>query len=340
MSQTPLSARVPASADVAQPQHPDVAVWRGASVDDVDALHAVYDAAGRVDHPTYRVPREEIADTLSLPHVDPARDLILAFDADGRLLAASAALFHPDRRSVAQVHLDGAVHPDHRRRGIGTAVLAWSYARALQQLASVDAPIDGKVVLYAEEHKQDAAAIAERLGLRTDRWFTTMHRDLRDPVPERTAPAGTELVRYAPPYALDALAARNDAFRDHWGSLPRDEATWRTFVDGPFLRPDLSTLLVEDGRIVAFCLASVNEDDWEALGVPNTYLDLIGVVRDRRGRGYAPTVIAATLAAARNAGLRTAVLDVDTASPTGALGLYERLGFVATDRDRVLTRVF
>ena len=82
--------------------------------------------------------------------------------------------------------------------------------------------------------------------------------------------------------------ARNDAFRDHWGSLPSTPERWAQFVDGPFLRPDLSTLALIDGRVVAFCLASVNEEDWEALGAPNTYIDLIGVVRDQRGRRLAP----------------------------------------------------
>lgn len=340
MIDTPLSARVDAPAKLAAPQHPHVRVWRGATPDDIDAVHALFTAAGRVDHPTYTVPREEIADHFTLPHIDPARDTILAFDGDGTLLAASSAILHPSRDTAAKVILEGAVHPAHRRRGIGTAALAWTYDRALQHLASIDAPIPGEVAMYAEERTTDAAAIAERIGLSTERWFTTMVRALDEPVLERAAPEGTRLVPYTPERAMDVLAARNDAFRDHWGSLPSVEATWRAFVDGPYLRPDLSTLLLEGDRVVALCLASVNEEDWEALGAPNTYIDLIGVVRDRRGRGYAPTLISRTLAAARDAGLRKAVLDVDTASPTGAHGLYERLGFEATDRSRVLTRHF
>ncbi|KAA9153553.1 GNAT family N-acetyltransferase [Microbacterium lushaniae] len=340
MIDTPLSARVHAPERLPAPQHPEAPVWRGATAEDIDAVHALFAAAGLVDHPTYTVPREEIADHFTLPHIDPSRDTILAFGADGELVAASNAILHPSRDTVAKVILEGTVHPDRRRRGIGTVALAWAYDRALQHLGSIPAPIPGEVAMYAEERTTDAAAIAERIGLSTERWFTTMVRDLDDPVPERAAPARTRLVPYAPERAMDVLAARNDAFRDHWGSLPSVEATWRAFVDGPYLRPDLSSLLVEGDRVVALCLASVNEDDWAALGEPNTYIDLIGVVRDRRGRGYAPTVIARTLAAARDAGLRKAVLDVDTASPTGALGLYERLGFAATDRSRVLTRHF
>jgi mycothiol synthase len=335
-----LAERIDAPAEIPAPTHPDIAVWRAATAADIDAMHELFVAAGRVDHPTYVVPREEVADTFSLAHIDHARDTILALTADGDLLAAASAFLHPSRDEKAKVVLGGAVRPSARRRGLGTVALEWSYRRALQQLATIERDVPGEVTLYAAERTTDAAAIAERLGLRTERWFTTMERELSLPIPERGAPDGAELVAYRPDLALDVLAARNDAFRDHWGSLPSTEDGWRTFVDGPFLRPDLSSLIVEGDRVVALCLASVNEEDWAALGASHIYIDLIGVVRDRRGRGYAPTVISRTLAAARAAGLERAVLDVDTASPTGALGLYERLGFVATDRDRALVRRF
>ena len=63
-------------------------------------------------------------------------------------------------------------------------------------------------------------------------------------------------------------------------------------------------------------------------------------MRAHRRRGVAPFVIAATLAAIGEAGLERAVLDVDTASPTGANSLYEGLGFVATERSVALvTRI-
>jgi mycothiol synthase len=68
------------------------------------------------------------------------------------------------------------------------------------------------------------------------------------------------------------------------------------------------------------------------MGATNSYIDLIGVVRAHRRRGIAPAVVDATLAAIAAAGLERAVLDVDTASPTGANTLYEGLGFHATER--------
>ena len=54
--------------------------------------------------------------------------------------------------------------------------------------------------------------------------------------------------------------------------------------------------------------------------------------QEHRGRGLASALLARVLAAARDEGYRTASLNVDTANPTGALGVYERAGFVAVYR--------
>ena len=338
--QTPAGKRLDARTPEV-PRHPDVS-FRAATAADIDAVHAMVAAADRVDHPTWVTPREDIAEIFELSHVHPARDTLLAIAPDGSVVGMGWAMLHPVQDEALHAYLQGAVHPDRRRRGIGTALIGWLYARACEMIAETGSTADAAIFQYVDEGNADAAALGERLGLRTERWFTSMQRDLSQPI-DRVEPAaagGVEFVAYTADRSEDVRQARNDAFRDHWGSLPSPPERWSQFVDGPFLRPDLSTLALADGRVVAFCIASVNEEDWEALGAPNTYIDLIGVVRDHRGLRLAPAVIARTLLAARAAGLEQAVLDVDTASKTGANTLYERLGFRATQRQQALVRRF
>ncbi|BDV29746.1 GNAT family N-acetyltransferase [Microbacterium terricola] len=319
------------------PEHPDVALWRPATPDDIDALLSVISAADKVDHPTWTTPREDIADQFELSHIDPARDTLIGFAADGRAVAVGAAVTHPSRESRIQIHLEGTVHPDWRRRGIGAVLLDWEEARARQQYAEAATDLPGEIHMHVEEADAGAVVLAESRGLACERWFTSMERDSAVPAPEVDAGSVT-IIAYTPQRSEAVREARNDAFRDHWGSLHANRERWSKFVDGPFLRPDLSMLALDGERVVAFCLASVNEDDWAALGASHAYIDLIGVVRDHRGLRRAPAVISASLRAIAAAGLERAVLDVDTASPTGANSLYEGLGFTATERSQVLVR--
>ncbi|SBS73484.1 GCN5-related N-acetyltransferase [uncultured Microbacterium sp.] len=333
-----LAERLGPTPEPITPEHPDVTQWRPASLAEIDAMHSVFAAAAPVDHPTYTTPREELEETLELSHVDAARDTLVGFAADGTPVAVGVAMPHADRSSVVRTYLDGVVHPDWRRRGIGGAVVQWELARALQQFAESGAALPAEAVMYADERDAGAVVLAERLGLQTERWFTSMVRDSAATLPELPEVDGIQIVPFTPELAEAGRTARNDAFRDHWGSLPTDPERWEQFVGGPFFRYDLSRVALAGDRIVAFSLASVNEDDWETLGASNAYIDLIGVVRDHRRRGLAPLVVSRTLAAIADAGLEKAVLDVDTESPTGANTLYERLGFTATDRSRALVK--
>lgn len=296
-------------------------------------MHAVAAAADAVDHPTWTTPRSDIADTFDLSHIDHSRDSIIGFAADGTPLVFASSFLHPSRDEKLVVNLHASVLPSVRRHGIGTVVLEWLLARARQQLSEASVDLPAEIKMYSELATTDKQKLAERAGFTAERWFTTMERDMSDAVAEREAPEGIRVVSYSPDFALATLEARNDSFRDHWGSLPSTEESWRKFVEGEYFRPDLTSLALDGERVVGLCMASVNEDDWDALGATHSYIDLIGVVRSHRGQGLAPLVISRTLAATAAAGLERAVLDVDTASPTGANTLYERLGFAPTSQE-------
>ena len=338
MSEKSLPERIGAVGEPVPPTHPDVATWRPATADDLGLIHEMVLAADRVDHPTWVTPLDELEEIFDSSSYDPPRDTLLGLDADGRAVAFGVAWVHPSRDVRVNAYLLGRVHPAVRGRGVGRELMRWEHERARQALAGVPTTLPATIMVYAEETDVPARHLAARRGFVEDRWFTTMVRDLSLEIPEIEAAAGDAasvdilLVPYAASWKEATRVARNDAFRDHWGSLETPEERWSHFVDGPHLRSDLSWLAVEGERVVALALGSVNEDDWEGQGYSSVYVDLIGVTRDRRGRRLAPAVITALLRSARASGLDRAVLDVDTDSPTGANSLYGRLGFEPTER--------
>ena len=62
------------------------------------------------------------------------------------------------------------------------------------------------------------------------------------------------------------------------------------------------------------------------------WLEHISVRRPWRGRGLGRALTAEGLRRLRAAGMTEAMLGVDAENPTGALGLYERLGFEVHQR--------
>ncbi|MWC00087.1 GNAT family N-acetyltransferase [Agromyces seonyuensis] len=337
----PLAERVHAPEEPSLPEHPEVVLWRSATLDDVDAIFATQRAAELADHPDFLEPREHLVDDLTGSNVDLARDSMLALDGEGNVLAWGLVWLHPGRETRVQSHLWGTVRPDVRGRGIGRSLLEWQIARSRRQLAGLDSALPAWTHVSGLAENTSLIRLAESFGLRIVRWFTEMERPVADPIPEIALDEGVRLVPYEPELSEATRLARNDAFRDHWGSQSTDPERWAKFTGAARFRADLSRLVVADDpdggvRVIAFALASVNEEEWAGRGRPFGYIDLIGVRREGRGRRLAPAVMAAQLRAFAAAGLEDAVLDVDTENPSGALGLYERMGYAPGRREVAL----
>jgi mycothiol synthase len=68
-------------------------------------------------------------------------------------------------------------------------------------------------------------------------------------------------------------------------------------------------------------------EEHTALGIERGWLEHISVRRPWRRRGLGRAITAESLRRLRAAGMTDAMLGVDADNPTGAVGLYEGLGF-------------
>lgn len=327
-----------AAPELRLPEHPDVARWRPATLDDLDAMMILMDAADRVDHPASTTTRAEVENALRSSKLIMATDTLVAESASGVLIAAGLVAEAQAQATRVQVYLEGTVHPEWRGRGIGRLLLAWQRDRAMQLLAVNPNALPAWIMVDQEQGNIAGQHLSERAGFELKRYFTEMERRLADPIEIVDPLSDVRIVPMTDALVESARQARNDAFRDHWGSQPTTAERWEHLTASPVFRKDLSRVAIEktdDGepRVVAFALISVNKRDWEAAGYSKAYIEYIGVVRDHRGEKLAPAVITEALQGLREAGIERATLDVDSESPTGANTLYERMGFVAGDRE-------
>ncbi|MEO6116065.1 MAG: GNAT family N-acetyltransferase, partial [Pseudolysinimonas sp.] len=260
--------------------------------------------------------------------VDLAHDTLLGESDDGSTVVAfGQVIAPPDPESIVRSILVGGVDPAHRGRGIGRSLLAWQEGRARQQLAASSLELPGWIMAYSQERSADAGRLFERAGFATERYFSQLDRVLADPIPELELPAPLRIVNLSPELFEATRLAKNDAFRDHWGSQPTSVEGWDGMMSLPSRRLDLSFLAMDGDEVVGLVVAEVTESDWELQGFRGSYIALVGVVAAWRRRGVAPALLAATLRASRDDGLERSVLDVDSDSPTGALALYTGMGF-------------
>jgi len=221
----------------------------------------------------------------------------------------------------------GGVHPAYRRLGLGTELLTWA-ERAARPLHSEQFPglpltLSGRCLVGNDS----AMALFAVGGYTQARWFHEMRCELSAARVSQPLVPGVEVANLSAKLFGEALAVRNEAFRDHWGSTELSPESWDRHVRSSAFRPDYSFLGYLDGAPTAVVVSSEYEAYQEATGKRELYVHVVGTLKASRGRGIASGLLALALARARADGFDSASLEVDADSPTGALGLYERLGF-------------
>jgi len=302
--------------------------------DDAAAVAAVLAAAEPIDDTGEYPDAEDVTEWWRGWGLDPRRDGTVVCDPAGVVMAYATVMASPTFRDAFAVYLEGRVRPDVRGRGIGRALLAWQLARGTALHAERHPEAPGALTVEVPGGMRSLEGLVRRAGLAAERWYRELQRPLTALPDVRPVP-GADIVPFTWDRDDEVRRAHNAAFTRHHGSSERDPEAWASLFTGQrSFRPDLSRLAVEDGAVLGYVLAYVYEADTAARGTPEVVLGQIGVLPQARSRGVASALIAEVLRTAARHDCRTAGLGVDTENVTGALRLYEGLGF-RTIRTRV-----
>ncbi|MBX3056142.1 MAG: GNAT family N-acetyltransferase [Anaerolineae bacterium] len=311
--------------------------WRPLTTADADAMHQTAVADIAADGADSAQTVEDIQPLLEFLQKDLPHDSLAAFTPEGTL-AAEAMLFLPPAAEGESLRFNanGTVHHTYRGLGIGAFLMSWIEARARQKA-------DGRPALIqtsCRDHNQDRIDLFTQQGFRPTRYFYRMQRDLHQPIPDVSLPEGLQLRPWQTELDNATRLAFNDSFQDHYGFFPVNEEIWHVGFSGkPEFRGDLTRLALDDAdNVIGFCLCSVSVGRNEQTGWNEGILEDIGVIQGWRKKGIASALIVAAMRALKEAGLDKAALGVDTENPTGALRLYENLGFYAMRRSITFTK--
>lgn len=307
--------------------------WRPATATDVPAWAALIARTALVETPVWYEREADLQQQVESRKNPPAENTVLGLDNDGVPRAYARISRNP---GAEKAHGFGCVDPGWQRRGIGRALLGWLEERTRRRFAGNPADDGAQTPLlriHTEQQHHHQARLLASSGYTVVRYFNEMHRPLDQPLPANVLPGGLELARMAPDLHEAVRRAHNEAFRDHWGSEPRDEESWNFTVNHPQARPDLSAVVLDSAtrQVAGYQLASHDSDVAAQRGIREGYTELLGVRREYRGRGIAQALLAEAMRRFTAAGMDVASLDVDSENPTGALALYTRMGYRAVN---------
>ncbi|MDQ4092969.1 MAG: mycothiol synthase [Actinomycetota bacterium] len=230
---------------------------------------------------------------------------LLAHDAAGTLIGYAALDERANRRTA-----EFAVHPEHRRRGVGGALLAALLAR-----------VSGPLWVWAHGEHPAALRLAERAGLARKRELLQLRRGLDQPIPSRAPPDGVTLRSFVPGEDEAAVVrVNNRAFSWHPDQSHWEVSDLTVREAQPWFDPKGFLLAVEQqGRLLGFHWTKVHPD-----GTGEVYV--IGVDPDAQGTGLGAALIAAGMEYLREQGLAEVILYVESDN-VAALQTYRKLGF-------------
>jgi mycothiol synthase len=258
---------------------------------------------------------------------------VVVAEVDGAMVGYGWAFWVDTTDGARSYVTRGHVHPDWRRRGVGTAILEHNEARLRTVAASHDTDRPKILGTFADERRPGAVALVTGHGYEAERYFFDMQRPTLEAVELLPLPEGLDLRPVTDPVGYRRLFdADAEAFLDHWGGFDASDERFAQWVDDPDFDPSIFVIAWDGDEIAGAVVNVIDVNENEQLDRKRGLLASVFVRRPWRRRGLAAALVARSLVVLRERGMTSAWLGVDADNPNGALGVYERAGFAVHSR--------
>jgi ribosomal protein S18 acetylase RimI-like enzyme len=263
---------------------------------------------------------------------DPVRDAIVA-TVDGAIVGVADTSWR-GRGEIVSHHVNTVVHPAVRRRGLGRELLGRIEARARDAAREAASTSDRRHSLDAffELQVPGAKPFVRATGFKPHTFGYVMIRPLTERIDDAPLPAGLDVRPVRPDDHRQIWEADVEAFLDHAQPAERDEGDFVRWFGQPELDTSLWQVAWAGDEVAGSVMTMIWRNENAALGVRRAWLEHVSVRRPWRRQGLASALIVETLRMLQAAGFEEAMLGVHGENPTGALGVYEKVGFIVHRR--------
>lgn len=292
---------------------------------DLQAIAALINTCEAVDQLDQGTSVEELRQDFADPEFDLTRDLQLWVNAPEQLVGYGS-LWLPPSSDTQDGFLGFRVRPDVRSQGIEDQILAWAEARLREK--SQASGLAANLRAGAREHQADRLALLEAHGFSSVRYFYRMARPLATAIPTPQLPPGYQVQALHSSQVEAWVELFNQTFIDHWNFHPLTVEQRQHWLTDPDYEPGLDLVALDpEGTFAAFCLGSIYSQDNRRTGRHEGWIADLGTRRGFRQQGLGRAMLLTGLQHLKAKGVATALLGVDAENPSGALRLYESVGF-------------
>jgi ribosomal protein S18 acetylase RimI-like enzyme len=154
-----------------------------------------------------------------------------------------------------------------------------------------------------------------------------MVRPFSDPIQVTPIPEGLEIRTVPRDQFRKVWEADQEAFKDHWGYVPGTEEDYQRWLKDPLHDPNIWRVAWEGDQVAGMVLNFLNEEENKEYNRKRGWTEDISVRRPWRRRGLARALLTRSLQMFKDMGMEHAALGVDTQNLSGALNLYQSVGF-------------
>ena len=222
--------------------------------------------------------------------------------------------------------------PRWRGQNIRRAMLQHN-ERRLREIASAH-PKDGPRFLevWAGDAEVDWVSLLVKEGYKPIRYSFEMVRPNLEDIPDLPLPEGLEVRPAKPEQYRTIYKSAVEAFQDHWGAIGWRDEEFERWQEQSFFNPDLWQVAWDGNEVAGMILNFIHEKENREFNRKRGYTEIICVRRPWRKRGLARALLARSFKVLKEQGMTEAALGVDAENVSGALRLYESMGFRTVKR--------
>jgi len=282
--------------------------WRAVTQLDIEALK-ILDARCHEADGEEAVPQEAFSD-FNMNHTEQICAALAQDNGIDQVVAVGLTQLSGETLMVR-----GKVHPEFRRRGLGTHILSW----AEQQASRYGLP--RMLMIRNEAFNPDCEPLYRKSGYVRMHLSYFMRRNLDTDIPH--IPSQFQHAAWNDQNASQFFQVYQNAFRERPGFPNMREDEWIAgYKQDDDFRHDLSFLALDGDQPIGFITAGVANFHQTPIG----WIIQVGSHPDWRGRGAAAGLIAKVMRMLKAEGLPYVELHVNANNP-GAKRVYEQLGF-------------